>query len=102
MWHSGVSISARFIFRNNLGECLNDEPEISLYQMKNTLPGSVYDADSQCNMNFPNSTVCIINDENFCEMLLCKTSPTTCMSKEEPPADGTKCGENKVGCCAAQ
>lgn len=87
----------KLIFRNSLGECLNDEPEISLYQYKNALPGTVYDAEQQCKILFPNSKLCSMDSTRFCEILACKTDPTSCMSNHEPPADGTKCGENKVG-----
>ncbi|KAJ8970173.1 hypothetical protein NQ317_016646, partial [Molorchus minor] len=83
------------LFENGLGDCLNDEPQTSLYQYKNALPGTVYDALAQCELNYPGSTVCLMNQDKFCESLLCQTSPASCMGNEEPPADGTKCGENK-------
>ncbi|KAG5879484.1 hypothetical protein JTB14_013989 [Gonioctena quinquepunctata] len=83
------------LFENNLGECLKDEPKASLYSYKNALPGTIYDAEAQCDIMYPGSTLCNIDEEKFCEMLLCKTTPETCMSNEEPPADGTKCGKNK-------
>lgn len=37
-----------------------------------------------------------MDPDKFCEMLMCETEPRACMTNEEPPADGTKCGENKV------
>lgn len=79
-----------------MGECLNDEPQESLYKDNGMLPGTMYDAQFQCDNAFPGSTVCKADPEKFCEMLLCKVSPTTCMSNGEPPADGTKCGEDMV------
>ncbi|KAH0820040.1 hypothetical protein GEV33_002751 [Tenebrio molitor] len=45
----------------------------------------------------PNTTLCGFGQENICEILLCQTTPTQCQSKDEPAADGTKCGENKIG-----
>ncbi|CAH1118875.1 unnamed protein product [Phaedon cochleariae] len=83
------------LFENNLGDCLNDEPEISLYSYRNALPGTIYDADAQCEIAYPGSTICVLDQEKFCEILLCKTSDDSCMSNDEPPADGTKCGSNK-------
>lgn len=67
-----------------------------MYPFKNVLPGTVYDGDAQCNMHFPNSKLCKLNTDKFCEMLTCRVSPTTCMSKGEPVIDGTHCGQNKV------
>ncbi|CAG9838536.1 unnamed protein product [Diabrotica balteata] len=32
------------LFENNLGDCLNDEPEVSIYSMRNALPGTIYDS----------------------------------------------------------
>ncbi|XP_068910126.1 A disintegrin and metalloproteinase with thrombospondin motifs 7-like isoform X3 [Tenebrio molitor] len=83
------------LFDNGLGDCLNDEPEISLYKGKEVLPGVVYDGDQQCRITMPNTTLCGFGQENICEILLCQTTPTQCQSKDEPAADGTKCGENK-------
>lgn len=61
------------------------------------LPGAMYDATAQCKMNFPGASApCRVGDEKFCERLLCKSGPDKCISNGEPPADGTKCGENKV------
>jgi hypothetical protein len=85
-----------FVSSNGLGDCLNDEPEISLYKGKEVLPGVVYDGDQQCRITMPNTTLCGFGQENICEILLCQTTPTQCQSKDEPAADGTKCGENKV------
>lgn len=84
--------------RNGLGDCLNDEPQPSQYKYKNVLPGVVYDADAQCQFSHPGSSVCRMNQHEFCKMLLCKPSPSadSCLGNQEPPADGTKCGENKV------
>ncbi|KAF5270821.1 hypothetical protein FQA39_LY18869 [Lamprigera yunnana] len=83
-------------FDNNLGECLNDEPQESLYQETDMLPGTIYDAKYQCNMFFPGSEPCHVSPEKFCKQLFCKVSPSSCTSNGEPPADGTKCGENKA------
>ncbi|CAH1113494.1 unnamed protein product [Psylliodes chrysocephalus] len=83
------------LFENNMGDCLNDEPEVSIYAYKAALPGTIYDPEQQCDLMFPGSSVCMMDESKFCEMLLCKTTPTECTSNREPPADGTKCGSNK-------
>lgn len=87
-----------FSSRNQLGECLTDEPQEAVYKEIDMLPGAVYDADFQCNLLFPGigSKVCSLEERNFCQSLFCKTGPDTCASNGEPPADGTKCGNNKV------
>lgn len=59
-----------FIFknRNHLGDCLLDEPVETAYKNINMLPGSVYDADYQCNLIFENSTKCKNSNEKICEV----------------------------------
>ncbi|XP_022900550.2 A disintegrin and metalloproteinase with thrombospondin motifs 6-like [Onthophagus taurus] len=84
------------LFDNDLGECLNDEPEVSLYQYEMVLPGVVYDSDYQCRQIFPGSETCIIDPMKSCEELLCrKPGEDSCKSDGSPPAEGTKCGPNK-------
>lgn len=61
------------------------------------LPGAVYEADYQCNWILPGSRRCRVDLADFCTMLACgKEGESTCESDGNPPADGTKCGENKV------
>lgn len=60
------------------------------------LAGALYDAEYQCRIIFPNSTVCPVPEDKFCDRMMCKVSETSCMSNGEPLYDGTKCGENKV------
>lgn len=81
---------------NNLGECLNDEPSTDQYKYKGMLAGAIYDAEYQCRNTFPNSTVCPVPEDKFCDRMMCKVSERSCMSNGEPLADGTKCAENKV------
>nr|CAH7718635.1 unnamed protein product [Callosobruchus chinensis] len=83
------------LFENNLGECLNDEPTSAVYKYKNALPGSVYDAEEQCRLAYPGSKVCTFSPSDFCAMLACEVGPEECLSNNEPPADGTKCGTNQ-------
>lgn len=89
------SISS-IIFRAGLGNCLNDEPQESMYKFTGALAGTVYDADEQCNLLYPNSKLCSQVPDNFCEDLMCQKTKYSCVGNSQPPADGTKCGENKV------
>lgn len=84
------------ILSTNLGECLNDEPTTDQYKYRNMLAGAIYGAEYQCREAFPNSTVCPVPENRFCNKLMCKVSEEICMSNNEPLVDGSKCGENKV------
>ncbi|XP_032687133.1 A disintegrin and metalloproteinase with thrombospondin motifs 7-like [Odontomachus brunneus] len=93
------SCSRRFItafLESGLGECLIDNPRSPPEKLKypNMLPGAMYDANFQCNMQFPGSKVCPQPQAHSCETLWCLTN-TSCYSLGTPKADGTKCGENK-------
>nr|XP_012218606.1 PREDICTED: A disintegrin and metalloproteinase with thrombospondin motifs 7-like [Linepithema humile] len=93
------SCSRRFItafLESGLGECLNDNPRNPPEKLKypNMLPGAMYDAAFQCDMQFPGSKVCSQSQASGCETLWCLTN-TSCWSLGTPKADGTKCGENK-------
>ncbi|KYQ49829.1 A disintegrin and metalloproteinase with thrombospondin motifs 7 [Trachymyrmex zeteki] len=93
------SCSRKFItafLESGLGECLNDNPRNPPEKLKypNMLPGAMYDAAFQCDMQFPGSKVCPQPQVNGCENLWCLTN-TSCYSLGAPKADGTKCGENK-------
>lgn len=94
LWHESA------LNRSGLGDCLNDEPQETLYHDENNMPpGAVYDADYQCGSYFANHIKCVIGTGKFCDRLYCKPSvgrATSCRSNGYPPADGTKCGENKA------
>ncbi|XP_044750443.1 A disintegrin and metalloproteinase with thrombospondin motifs 12-like [Coccinella septempunctata] len=83
------------LFESDLGECLNDEPQKSIYKQTEILPGVVYDAQAQCEMMYPGSKYETYDPENFCELVYCKTSPTVIQTTGHSYVDGTKCGENK-------
>ncbi|XP_044757842.1 A disintegrin and metalloproteinase with thrombospondin motifs 12-like [Coccinella septempunctata] len=83
------------LFENELGECLFDKPEVSLYKQTNILPGVIYDGQAQCEMSFPGSRLETTNEETFCEQLFCRVNGSLCVSTGETVVDGTKCGENK-------
>lgn len=90
--------------RSGLGECLEDVPEVSLFdEVNEMLPGAVYDADYQCDDEFPGMKHCILEQSKICEMLYCKAQDgLSCVSNGEPPADGTKCGDKMVRNKSAQ
>lgn len=59
-------------------------------------PGTIYDAATQCRLIYPNCTgACDMGPDDYCKLLMCHVG-TQCLSNEDPPADGTKCGANKV------
>ncbi|NP_001123217.1 ADAM metallopeptidase with thrombospondin type 1 motif-like [Nasonia vitripennis] len=93
--------SRKFItsfLESGLGECLINNPKNppDKYKFPNMLPGAMYDADFQCKLNYPGSTPCESDpDEDLCEELWCNIGGDNCKSKGAPPADGTKCAENK-------
>ncbi|XP_011645843.1 A disintegrin and metalloproteinase with thrombospondin motifs 12-like [Pogonomyrmex barbatus] len=93
------SCSRRFItafLESGLGDCLNDNPRNPPEKLKypNMLPGAMYDAAFQCDMQFPGSKVCPQSQASGCETLWCLVN-ASCYSLGTPKADGTKCGENK-------
>lgn len=82
-----------------MGECLNDEPKESPFKFNEVLPGTVYDANYQCGLLYPNSTLCTANGEKMCDKLFCEVvvnGKKRCRSNGEPPVDGTKCAHDKV------
>ncbi|XP_076257637.1 A disintegrin and metalloproteinase with thrombospondin motifs 7-like [Rhynchophorus ferrugineus] len=88
----------KLFFDANLGECLNDEPSISLYPYVDHMPGVVFDADEQCRIVYPESRgACRTPGLDFCSYFTCMVrNNTSCTGvKGEGPVDGTKCGENK-------
>ncbi|KAF5307128.1 hypothetical protein FQR65_LT07112 [Abscondita terminalis] len=95
-WSTCSKIFMNELFDNNLGECLNNQPQDSIYKETGMLPGAMYDGKYQCNMIFPGSDLCSVSPQKFCKQLMCQDSPTSCVTNTEPPADGTRCGENKV------
>lgn len=82
-------------FEHTLDDCLSDRCTSGIHQFPNALPGTIYDGDTQCDMLFPNSSLCATDEQNFCKTLMCQIDPESCISNGEPPADGTKCGPNK-------
>ncbi|KAJ8669560.1 hypothetical protein QAD02_000819 [Eretmocerus hayati] len=95
--YSWSECSRKFItkfFESGLGECFLNNPKNppDKYKFPNMLPGAVYATDFQCNLAFPGSEVCSMN-QDVCEQLWCKVGDT-CKSRSGA-AEGTKCAEGK-------
>ncbi|XP_014212896.1 A disintegrin and metalloproteinase with thrombospondin motifs 12-like [Copidosoma floridanum] len=93
------SCSRKFItsfLESGLGDCLNNNPKNppARYRYPNMLPGAMYDANLQCDLDYPGSKVCSFKSGE-CGNLWCDVGRGRCKSKGAPPADGTKCGENQ-------
>lgn len=83
------------LFDNKLGECLKNEPKASSYKLDDSLPGTIYDADYQCRMEFGDTAkVCQWKIEMICEKLICQIGEK-CRTKNSPAADGSSCGKDK-------
>lgn len=66
------------------------------YQYPKLPPGSMYDADTQCQFQFGlNATVCAPPDE-ICLHLWCSVN-NTCTTLLRPAAPGTSCRKHMVG-----
>ncbi|XP_076231370.1 A disintegrin and metalloproteinase with thrombospondin motifs 1 [Calliopsis andreniformis] len=88
------------LLETGLGECLNDNPKkpSEKFTLPNMLPGAMYDANFQCSMIYPGSRLCKNHLDELCKRMWCETNQTGiggCNSNGAPPAEGTKCGENK-------
>ncbi|XP_044021259.1 A disintegrin and metalloproteinase with thrombospondin motifs 6-like [Aphidius gifuensis] len=82
------------LLESGLGECLNDDPRNPPEKFKypSMLPGAMYDADFQCDLAHPGKKLC--SGEVNCASLWCQDGKK-CVTNNSPPAEGTKCAENK-------
>ena len=94
-WSTCSNTYINNLFDNMLGECLNNEPKETPYQLDDLLAGAVYDANYQCDLSIKNSTICSWKKDSLCERLYCQKNETDCYSNGNAPADGTKCGTDK-------
>ncbi|KAJ9585149.1 hypothetical protein L9F63_003040, partial [Diploptera punctata] len=80
----------------DLGDCLLDEPQDHNFKTIDMPPGAMYDATFQCRQIFnnPNAEFCDQGPEKNCESLYCKYTSSFCATNKQPPADGTRCGNN--------
>uniref|UniRef100_A0A8C5P646 ADAM metallopeptidase with thrombospondin type 1 motif 1 n=1 Tax=Jaculus jaculus TaxID=51337 RepID=A0A8C5P646_JACJA len=82
---------------NGHGECLMDKPQNPI-KLPSDLPGTLYDANRQCQFTFGEESKHCPNADSTCTTLWC-TRPSgamlVCQTKHLPWADGTSCGEGK-------
>ncbi|XP_048584010.1 A disintegrin and metalloproteinase with thrombospondin motifs 12 isoform X2 [Nematostella vectensis] len=77
------------------GWCLNDVPsQHPRFRATVALPGTVYDADHQCRLQYGSNSSQCTGMSDPCGTLWCKVGKA-CQSKLEQAADGTYCGKDK-------
>ncbi|XP_008302852.1 A disintegrin and metalloproteinase with thrombospondin motifs 7 [Stegastes partitus] len=83
----------RFLDRG-WGWCLDDAPGKDRLSLSTVLPGVLYSAVHQCQLQYGSGSVLCDEMDNVCSTLWC-TVGTTCHSKLDGAVDGTSCGEDK-------
>ncbi|XP_076356664.1 A disintegrin and metalloproteinase with thrombospondin motifs 6-like [Tachypleus tridentatus] len=76
------------------GRCLDDEPSDHDFSFPQLPPGTMYNADHQCRLQYGHSATHCTGLENMCQTLWCRVDDK-CVTRLEPAADGTICGLNK-------
>ncbi|KAK3727914.1 hypothetical protein QZH41_016375, partial [Actinostola sp. cb2023] len=85
----------RFLLKG-WGWCLNDVPsEHPDLRARAALPGTIYDADHQCRVQYGRNSSHCKGVTDMCSTLWCKVG-YSCQSRLEPAADGSECGKKKV------
>ncbi|XP_042314717.1 A disintegrin and metalloproteinase with thrombospondin motifs 1 [Sceloporus undulatus] len=82
---------------NGHGECLLDKPHKPI-QLPSDLPGTLYDANRQCQFTFGEDSKHCPDVASTCTTLWCTGTSgglLVCQTKHFPWADGTTCGEGK-------
>ncbi|XP_063304319.1 A disintegrin and metalloproteinase with thrombospondin motifs 1 [Pelobates fuscus] len=82
---------------NGHGECLLDKPNRPI-QLPSDLPGTLYDANKQCQFTFGDESRHCPDAASTCTTLWCtgvSGGLLVCQTKHFPWADGTTCGEGK-------
>ncbi|XP_041123891.1 A disintegrin and metalloproteinase with thrombospondin motifs 18-like [Polyodon spathula] len=77
--------------------CLVDDPkQVGQYRYPDTLPGQLYDADTQCKWQFGSKAkLCNLDFvKDICKSLWCHKTGHRCETKFMPAAEGTICGQN--------
>ncbi|XP_066504179.1 A disintegrin and metalloproteinase with thrombospondin motifs 7 [Hoplias malabaricus] len=83
----------RFLDRG-WGWCLDDPPSRNELSSHLVLPGVLYSAAHQCQLQYGSSSLLCDDVDNVCSTLWC-TVDSTCHSRLDGAVDGTKCGEGK-------
>ncbi|XP_066476646.1 A disintegrin and metalloproteinase with thrombospondin motifs 1 [Tiliqua scincoides] len=82
---------------NGHGECLLDKPHKPI-QLPTDLPGTMYDANRQCQFTFGDESKHCPDAASTCTTLWCTGTSgglLVCQTKHFPWADGTSCGDGK-------
>lgn len=82
---------------NGHGECLMDKPQNPI-KLPSDLPGTLYDANRQCQFTFGEESKHCPDAASTCTTLWCTGTSgglLVCQTKHFPWADGTSCGEGK-------
>jgi len=95
-WSSCSRKSMQEFLESGRGDCLLNVPQDHSFRLPQMPPGAIYDANFQCAQRFhsPNVTSCDMGPEINCKALHCEDRPQKCVSRKQPPADGTPCAAN--------
>ncbi|XP_076665036.1 A disintegrin and metalloproteinase with thrombospondin motifs 12 [Andrena cerasifolii] len=94
-WSKCSRKSLQSYIEAGLGSCLQDEPQNFDIPTADLLPGVMYDGDDQCRLHYnQDARQCELGIS--CEYLRCAIPGKGCVSASKPPAEGTRCGENRV------
>lgn len=95
-WSSCSRKSMQEFLESGRGDCLLDAPQDHSFRLSQIPPGAIYDANLQCAQPFqsPDVVSCDMGPEINCKALHCEDKPQECVSRKQPPADGTPCAAN--------
>ncbi|XP_068622404.1 A disintegrin and metalloproteinase with thrombospondin motifs 7 [Battus philenor] len=74
-----------------LGECLSDRPSLQEYVYPEVPAGVIFDAATQCHLQFGAEAIVCAKPTELCEHLWCLVN-NTCKTMLRPAAPGTTCG----------
>ncbi|KAM9408259.1 A disintegrin and metalloproteinase with thrombospondin motifs 7 [Pholidichthys leucotaenia] len=83
-----------FFLDRGWGACLDDAPVKDRLSLPTVLPGVLYSAVHQCQLQYGSGSRLCDEMDSVCSTLWC-TMGTTCHSKLDGAVDGTSCGEDK-------
>ncbi|KAG5833421.1 hypothetical protein ANANG_G00275770 [Anguilla anguilla] len=103
-WSPCSALMITSFLDNGHGQCLLDKPQ-KPQPLPKALPGSVYDADRQCQLTFGDESQHCPDLSTTCAALWCTVTTSSgllvCQTKNFPWADGTPCGHDSW-CLAGQ
>ncbi|MBN3320006.1 ATS1 metalloproteinase, partial [Atractosteus spatula] len=103
-WSPCSALMVTSFLDNGHGQCLLDKPQ-KPQPLPKALPGTVYDANRQCQLTFGDESRHCPDVSSTCSALWCTVTAAegmlVCQTKNFPWADGTPCGANSF-CLAGQ